>query len=235
MFLVLATVMKKCFRNTNFFLECTKSWATNNVTLLKYTCGVKYRVLGAENVPEKNFVAVSKHQSTWECYFLHAFLPGYPVSVSKKEISSLPLFGFAIKNIGTIEVDREDGIGSVKSILEKSRNFIRKGRNVFMMFPQGTRVPPEATSREYPYKAGFLGVARANGLDILPIYLDSGKYWPRGKFTKNPGTITVVVLPPLKYEDYRTKPKEQVLEEVEQVIEVEGRRRLEEFQESALG
>ncbi|MDR1494824.1 MAG: 1-acyl-sn-glycerol-3-phosphate acyltransferase [Rickettsiales bacterium] len=211
--------MRKIFHNDEFFLKCTKYWARNNVVMLKHICGVEYRVIGAENVPKDNFVAVSRHQSTWECYFLHWFLSGYPVSLSKKEISSLPLFGFAIKNIGTMEVDREEGAGSLKSIFEKSKKFIKGGRNVFMMFPQGTRVPVGATAKEYPYKPGFLGMARINKLDILPVYLDSGKCWPKGKFTKKPGMITVRVLRPLKYEDYKNRPKDQVIKEVEETIE----------------
>ncbi|MDR2777694.1 MAG: 1-acyl-sn-glycerol-3-phosphate acyltransferase [Rickettsiales bacterium] len=211
--------MKKIFHNDDFFLKCTKYWARNNVVALKYICGVEFKVIGGENVPKNNLLAVSKHQSTWECYFLHWFLPGYPVSISKKEISSLPLFGFAIKNIGTLEVDREDGASSLRTILAESRRFVKSGRNVFMMFPQGTRVSPWSTAEEYPYKPGFVAIARANKLDILPVYLDSGKCWPRGKFIKKPGLITVRVMPPMKYEEYRDLPREQVVKNAERAIE----------------
>jgi 1-acyl-sn-glycerol-3-phosphate acyltransferase len=187
--------------------------------MLKCVCGANFVVIGRENIPKDNFLALSKHQSTWECYFLHWFLPGYPVSISKKEILALPLFGFAIKNIGTIGVDREDGFGSLREVTEKSKKFVKKGRNIFMMFPQGTRVPPGATPEEYPYRPGFLAIARANALDILPIYLDSGKCWPKGKFIKKPGTITVRILPPLSYESYRDLPKEQIVRMIQNAIE----------------
>jgi 1-acyl-sn-glycerol-3-phosphate acyltransferase len=103
----------------------------------------------------------------------------------------MPIFGIALKNIGTLSIDRSNGSNSMKKILEGSRKFVREGRNVFMVFPQGTRVPVNSSAKDYPYRAGFVGIAKINKLDILPIFLDSGKFWAKGMFVKKSGTLTV--------------------------------------------
>ncbi|MDR2778305.1 MAG: 1-acyl-sn-glycerol-3-phosphate acyltransferase [Rickettsiales bacterium] len=212
-------LVKKSFHLDDFYLKCTKLWAKNNVLLLKYICGVDYKVIGRENIPNDKFVVVSKHQSTWECYFLYWFLPGYPVSVSKMEISFLPIFGSALKNIGTLSIDRRDGANSMKKIMEESKKFVKNGRNIFMIFPQGTRVPVDSSSNDYPYKSGFVGIAKINRLYILPIFLDSGKCWAKGMFVKKPGTITVKIMPPLSYEHYQDMDRDQIVKYIENSIE----------------
>ncbi|MDR2077815.1 MAG: 1-acyl-sn-glycerol-3-phosphate acyltransferase [Rickettsiales bacterium] len=219
MILASALVVKKIFHRQNFYLKCTRLWAKNNVLLLKYLCAVDYKIIGQENVPAGNFVAVSKHQSTWECYFLYSFLPNYPVAVSKVEILFLPVFGPALKHIGTLSINRRGGADSMKKILEGSREFMKEGRNVFIVFPQGTRVPVDSSPRDYPYRAGFIGIAKVNKLDILPISLDSGKFWAKGMFVKKSGTITVKIMPPLRYEEYKDMDKDRIAKYVEDAIE----------------
>jgi 1-acyl-sn-glycerol-3-phosphate acyltransferase len=107
----------------------------------------------------------------------------------------------------------------MKKILEGSKKFVREGRNVFMVFPQGTRVPTNSSTEDYPYRAGFIGIAKINRLDILPISLDSGKFWAKGMFVKKPGTITVRIMPPLRYGDYRDMDKDLIVKQVENAIE----------------
>jgi 1-acyl-sn-glycerol-3-phosphate acyltransferase len=219
MILVGAIIMKRFTGNGDRFLRWTKVWARNNVLLLKHICAVDFKVQGEENIVDNDYIAVSKHQSTWECYFIYGFLPNYPVSISKREISFLPIFGIALKNIGTLEIDRDDGIGSIKRIMEGSREFVKSGRRAFMIFPQGTRVLPMSSAKDYPYRAGFIGIARTNKLAIVPIALDSGKFWPKGKFIKEPGTITVKIMPAIDYERHRDMDKNELLSLVENTIE----------------
>lgn len=217
--LLFFVLVKNLFPKDNRFDVHTKKWARRNISMLKSICGVDYRVVGIENMPKENFLAVSKHQSTWECYFLFYLLPGYPVCVSKKEIMKTPVLGAALKGVGNITVDRKDGIMSMKNILSQSKKFYEQGRKVFLIFPQGTRVPVDSTTDEYPYKPGLIGIAKVNGLDILPICLDSGKFWPKGKFIKKPGTINVKIMPIIKYDDYRNLDKNVFMKKIENIIE----------------
>ncbi|MBI5040893.1 MAG: 1-acyl-sn-glycerol-3-phosphate acyltransferase [Gammaproteobacteria bacterium] len=47
-------------------------WALLNLWWLKHSCGLSYRVSGAEHIPRETAIIFSKHQSTWETLALQA-------------------------------------------------------------------------------------------------------------------------------------------------------------------
>ena len=63
-----------------------------------------------------------------------------------------------------------------------------------MIFPEGTRVPP---GERRPYKKGGARLAESIGEPIVPVAHNSGDFWPRNSFFKYPGTIRLVVGPPI--------------------------------------
>ena len=201
------------------FRFVSRIWTKTNIFLLKYICGVKYKVIGEENIPNYNCLIVSKHQSTWETYFLFQYFKKYPIFVVKKELLSIPGIGTSLKNVGCIAIDRKDGIHSIKKVEEQSKKILENDDRHILIFPQGTRVPVDSNTNDYPYKGGFLGIAKVNNLDILPIALNSGKCWPKGSFMKKPGTIEVKFMPVIKHEDYKDMKKTDILKLIEDTIE----------------
>lgn len=194
-------------------------WTRLNIRLLKYICGIKYKVTGVENIPNDVCLMVAKHQSTWETYFLFQYFARYPVFVIKKELLKIPGVGPSLKNVGCIAIDRKDGIHAIKRVEEQSKKLLENNPRSIIIFPQGTRVPLNSTTEEYPYRSGFLGIAKNNNLDILPIALNSGKCWPKGSFLKKAGTIEVKFLPLIKYDYYKDKNKNDVMKLIEDTIE----------------
>lgn len=67
------------------------------------------------------------------------------------------------------------------------------GRSV-LIFPQGTRV---ASGQSAPYQIGVFALYQATGLDVVPVALNSGRFWARNGFIKKPGLISVCFLPSL--------------------------------------
>ena len=67
------------------------------------------------------------------------------------------------------------------------------GRSV-LIFPQGTRV---ASGQSAPYQIGVFALYQATGLDVVPVALNSGRFWARNGFIKRPGLISVCFLPTL--------------------------------------
>ena len=101
--------------------------------------------------------------------------------------------------------------GSGKKVMEKGHNIV--------IFPQGTRVPPESTTKEYPYKTGFIGLVKEMHADIIPMALNSGKFWRKKQFLKHSGTITMEFMDPIKYEEIEKMSKEELLLKLENIIE----------------
>ena len=166
---------------------CTVFWA-------KITCGLNYHIVGRENLPkDRPYVALSKHQSQWETYFLLYFLK--PVSiVLKQELLNVPVFGWGLGMVDPIAIDRGNPKQALKKIQTDGVAKIAQGRNV-LIFPEGTRVP---VGQNGNFARGGANIAVESGAPVIPIAHNAGVYWPSDKFLKHPGTIHIVVGEPIE-------------------------------------
>lgn len=164
-------------------------WNRLMISLLRSICGVQYEVRGTENIPspDEPVVVLSKHQSAWETMFLPSFLPQRMSFVYKKSLHWIPFFGWALKSMGMMAIDRSDGRGAYQIFVKKGREFLKDGWWV-TLFPEGTRVAP---GQRVPYKTGGARFATSNKVKVLPVALNSGHCWPRNSFVKYSGKIVV--------------------------------------------
>lgn len=191
-------------------------WVRMMLAVLQRLCGVKWQVLGEENIPKSGrLVVLSKHQSAWETLFLPAYLKHPMGFVYKESLHWIPFFGWALKSMGMIAINRSEGKSAYQSFLERGSRFMNSGWWV-TLFPEGTRT--KAGVRSETYKTGGARFAVATGADILPVALNSGRCWPRNTVAKIPGTITVSFGPVIKTEG---KTVHEVNEEVRLWIENE--------------
>ncbi len=182
-------------------------WCRSTMFLLKICCGLKYHVTGLENIPtDKTVIFASKHQSAWETFAYQLFLKPC-VFMYKRELAFIPLFGIAMIKTKNIPVNR--GHGNKEMIKSLRASFAKrlKKYNV-IIFPEGTRTKPGA---EPNYKSGLSVIIQAlKDVEVLPIAMNSGVFWPKHGFIKYPGTIEVHILPPIKpsefsREEFQTK------------------------------
>lgn len=168
------------------------TWGGIVVWWLKVTCGVDYRVTGLENIPPGPLVIYAKHQSTWETLFLlRLFRP--QTWVLKRELLWLPVFGWAIALLRPIAIDRASGRAALRQVLRQGAERLRDGIHI-VVYPEGTRVPPGKRGR---YGIGGALLAHHTRTPLLPVAHNAGSYWPRQGFLKRPGTIDVVIGPPI--------------------------------------
>lgn len=165
-----------------------KGWAVIMLVLLKYICGIRYRVLGAGNIPPRPCVVLSKHQSAWETIAFQAILPPQ-VQVIKRELLWIPFFGWGLAMISPIAIDRRSSIRALKQLIAQGKDRLARGFCI-IVFPEGTRVAPGARGK---YRSGGAAVAIAAGAPILPVAHNAGTCWRRNAFLKCPGTITVSI------------------------------------------
>ena len=162
-----------------------RGWADFNHWLAKHLLGIRSRVVGA--IPSGPHLIAVKHESMYETLEM-VRLTETPVIVLKRELSDLPLFGWATRTWGVIPVDREAGAKALREMLAAGKAAVAANRQV-MIFPEGTRVSP---GERPPLRPGFAGLYRALGLAIVPVAVDSGRLWGRG-LVKQPGLITFKV------------------------------------------
>ncbi|MBI1273873.1 MAG: 1-acyl-sn-glycerol-3-phosphate acyltransferase [Alphaproteobacteria bacterium] len=152
--------------------------------------GLRYKVIGRENLPAQGCIIAAKHQSAWETFKLHLVLPD-PVFVLKRELVWIPLWGWYTLKAGMVPVDRSAGAKALRRMLAAAARFAAQGRQI-IIFPQGTRLAPGSYK---PYKPGVAALYDNLNLPVVPVALNSGMFWPKGAFLKNPGTVTLEILP----------------------------------------
>ncbi len=157
--------------------------------------GIRHRLVFADGafLPDRPVIYASKHQSAWETMAFNRLLPR-PIFVLKKELQSVPFFGWYLGKMRQIAVDRAAGASAMRSLVQQGRSVIEDGYSV-VIYPQGTRVTPGAAA---PYHPGVYALYKALQVPVIPIALDSGRLWRRNSFLKRAGTITVSVLPAIE-------------------------------------
>ena len=168
-------------------------WLRTMVSLLTILCGIRYHVEGRENIPKKNAIILSNHQSTWETFALPMIFP-HPAIILKKELLKIPFFGWGLRLLDPISIDRKNKSSAMEQVLKQGTERLNHG-DWILIFPQGSRVP---IGRVAKYKIGGAILAEKTGYPVVPVALNSGLYWPRGNWLKKPGKITVYIGPTIE-------------------------------------
>ena len=195
---------------SKYLQKPVRLWIVGIFLLLKYICKISHDIQGRENIPSYSVLVASKHQSAFETIALFYYLP-QSIFIHKKQLFFIPIFGQYLKKINMISIDRNGGAGTMRQILKKTSLRIAKGYSV-IIFPEGTRKKPGDKPN---YKSGFVGIYQKVNIEILPVAVNSGKYWPKHTFVKNPGCIIIKFLPKID----SNIDKKKVLMMVEHQIE----------------
>lgn len=182
--------------------------------LEKYILGLDFEVRGLANLPKDgSYIVAAKHQSAYETTKLH-ILFGDPAIVLKKELLKIPLWGMYLAKSDVIAIDRSSPKAAIESITNGAIRMKMQGRPI-VIFPQGTRVSPEITSLQRPYKIGVVRIQEATDLPLIPLALNTGMFWPRNSWIKKPGKVIFEFLPPIP----PGLPANQVLKDLENSLE----------------
>ena len=155
----------------------------------------KIEVLGKENIinNDKFFIACS-HQSMFETFFLQTVFNS-PIFILKKELIKIPVFGWYLKKIGSITIDRnkisKENLGFSEKIILAVKNSDRP----IIIFPQGTRVDENYRGA---FKKGASRIYETLKIKCQPVAINSGTVWPKhGNLIPNK-KIVVSILKPIE-------------------------------------
>lgn len=198
--------------------------------LEKYVLGLDYELRGTEHLPKHDghYLVAAKHYSAYETTKLILLFKD-PTIILKKELLSIPIFGWFLKRIDVIAIDRSNREQSISSLIEGGKRMKQNNRPI-VIFPQGTRVSIDATTTQKPYKGGIAKLYAATEMPIIPLAMNSGVYWPRNSFWKKSGTVVFEFLPPIP----PGLPERDVMAMLETQIESASRRLVEEARKDLL-
>ena len=178
-------------RRTRYIL--ISGWARSMLWWLRITCGLRYRVIGRENIPDHPSVILCKHQSAWETLALQQIFPPQ-VWVLKRELLWIPFFGWGLALTSPIAINRAAGREALKQLVAKGKERLQQGFFV-VIFPEGTRVTPGTRGK---YHIGGAWLATHSKSTVVPVAHNAGEYWGKNSFLKRPGTITLSIGKPIE-------------------------------------
>jgi len=191
-------------------------WRVPFMALCRYVLGLRYQVIGRENIPTTPSVILSKHQSAWETVSLQAIFPPL-VFVLKKSLLMIPFLGWAFAAVKMISINRNAGKDALRQVVDQGCSRLKAGFWV-VIFPEGTRMAPGETCR---FKSGGAHLAIKAKVPAVPVAHNAGELWPRNAFIKHPGLITVSIGPAI---DPAGKSATEITKLAEQWIDNEMRR-----------
>jgi len=168
-------------------------WAHFVMFWLKLTCSLKHEVRGLENIPDHPSIILSKHQSAWETIGLQTIFPPQ-VWVMKRSLLLIPFLGWAFVALAAIPIDRSAGREALKKLVANGKDRLARGLWV-VIFPEGTRTVPGESGK---YHIGGAWLAAKTETTVVPVAHNAGKFWRKNAFIKYPGTIEVVIGPPIE-------------------------------------
>lgn len=142
---------------------------------------IDVRIIG--EIPTGAVIFAAKHESIFEAIDLTRTI-GTPATVMKRELSDIPIWGWAAKRYGAIIVDREANAAALRAMMRDAKAAKAEGRAI-LIFPEGTRV---GIGESPPLRAGFAGLYRMLGVPVVPVAVKSAHVWPR-EAIKHPGEV----------------------------------------------
>lgn len=183
-------------------------WGRLVLWMLRVICGVRHQIENEHNVPTGPFIIVSNHQSPWETFFLYFHF--VPVCVIlKKELMNIPFFGWGMRLLHPIAIDRSKPRDARNRVLTEGRKRLEEGLSI-LIFPEGTRLNPGERKK---FSVGAAELAVATNATVLPVVHNAGHYWPGKKLVKHPGTIRLIVGEPIDATGRNIRELRQELQE----------------------
>lgn len=135
-------------------------------------------------------VIVANHQSNYDLYVLGRVVPRRTVSIGKRSLKWVPLFGQLYWLAGNVLLDRGNARRAKQAMLTTTDTLKHRNTSIWV-FPEGTR---NAGEELLPFKKGAFQMAIAAGVPIVPVCVS--RYARRIRLNRwNSGKILIRSLP----------------------------------------
>ncbi|MBV1887213.1 MAG: 1-acyl-sn-glycerol-3-phosphate acyltransferase [Parvibaculaceae bacterium] len=170
-----------------------RGWSKGTILLLRIFAGTRYEIRGLENLPEGACLIACKHQSLWDTLVFNAITKD-PAIVMKKELLSIPYYGWYSAKARMIAVDREAGSASLRTMFNAAKEALADNRPI-VIFPEGTRIAP---GEHEELKPGVAAIYNHLKVPCIPAAVNSGLYWPARSQEHYAGKIIIEFLPAIE-------------------------------------
>ena len=189
---LLILTLFRVWRPPRLVRRALRLWSAGFIGAAWLIMGVRYRIEGLENVPDRPVIFVVNHQSYWESIALTALIPDLNI-ISKVEALEIPVFGWGLRHAPMTIVHRTRRGRNLRRMGREAAASLAEGRSI-AIYPEGTRVAPGGRRR---FHRGFVHLYQRCGAEIVPVVHNAGLCWPEGFQAKRPGLVTLRFCPPI--------------------------------------
>ena len=162
---------------------------------LQFFLSTKIIIKGEKNIIlNAKFFIASSHQSMFETFVLQTIFNS-PVFILKKELLKIPIFGWYLKKIGSISIDRNKITKDNLGFFDQVSKIINTSERPLIIFPQGTRLPPDARPA---FKKGAGRIYKELDIKCQPVAINSGYTWPKKGGKVSNLELTISILSPIE-------------------------------------
>lgn len=177
------------FRRPSWLKAPCRWWVRLSLPL----AGVKVRVKGGEHLLDPTpRLFVANHQSFLDIPLMMGWVR-WPSFLAKKEIESWPWFGWSMKLLRCVFVDRADR--NSRSMAGRAVHQAMEHGIDFCIFAEGTRSPD---GELLPLRPGAFQIALDAGVMLTPVVIDpTWRILNKKGYRMWPGEVVVSILPPI--------------------------------------
>jgi 1-acyl-sn-glycerol-3-phosphate acyltransferase len=159
--------------------------------------GMKLELRLPEDAYERGqHVYIANHQNSWDLFTISSAVTPKVVTVGKKSLAWMPLFGQLYWLTGNILIDRANR-SKAKGTIDQVVDSINESDVSVWMFPEGTRSRGRGL---LPFKTGAFHAAIGAQVPIIPIVCSSTDHVKLNRWDN--GHVIVEMLPPVSVEGY---------------------------------
>jgi 1-acyl-sn-glycerol-3-phosphate acyltransferase len=181
--------------------EWVYPWALFGARAWLVLSGVKVNVRGRERLdPRRSYVFVANHRSFLDTATLFAHLGRRIGMIAKKEVLKVPILGYGMGYVNILAIDRSNRERAIET-MKAATDRLRRGIS-FGVFVEGTRARPRQL---LPFKKGAFYMAAEAGAPVVPVAIKhTDELMGKGTGRARPGTLEMVLLPPVETEGLKT-------------------------------
>lgn len=156
--------------------------------------GLKVIVRKPSKVSDEPCVYLANHQNNYDVFTHTAAVPRGTVSLGKKSLAWMPLFGQIYWLSGNILIDRKNRSRAFDTMANTARKIKEKCLSIWI-FPEGTRSRGRGL---LPFKAGAFHTAITAGVPMVPVLASNQCDIKLNRW--NNGVVIIEMMEPVKTE-----------------------------------
>lgn len=172
--------------------------------------GMKVEVKGRENLdPAQSYVFIANHRSYLDTATIFCYIGRRIGLVAKKELLRVPVLGYGMGYVNILAIDRSNRERAIET-MKAATDRLRAGIS-FAVFAEGKRA---GRGELLPFKKGGFYMAMEAGVAVVPVAIENTDIlMGKGTGEARPGTIEMVILPPVETKGLSTD------EDIDRLIE----------------